>query len=114
MEEAKAVARYVRLSPWKARQVADLVRGKRVDEAIAMLAFTPKRASRVIEKVIRSARANAEHNYEMDGDSLYVAGIFVDEGPTWKRYQPRAMGRANVRRKRTSHITVVLREGKGG
>lgn len=113
MQEARAVARYVRLSPRKVRQVADLVRGKGVEEALAILRFTPKRASQVIAKVIRSARANAEHNYDMDADSLYIDRIFVDEGPTWKRYQPRAMGRANLRRKRTSHITVVLREGKG-
>lgn len=111
--EARAIARYVRLSPRRVRQVADLVRGKGVQEALGILSFTPKRASRVVEKVIRSAMANAEHNYNMDIDALYVARIQVDEGPTWKRYQPRAMGRANLRRKRTSHITIAVKEREG-
>ncbi|MDN5346953.1 MAG: large subunit ribosomal protein [Clostridia bacterium] len=108
--EAKAVARYIRLSPRRVRQVIDLIRGKSVKEASAILAVSPQRSARVIAKVLKSAVANAEHNYELDADRLYVARAYVDEGPTWKRYQPRAMGRANLRRKRTSHITVVVKE----
>ncbi|MEW6275410.1 MAG: 50S ribosomal protein L22 [Bacillota bacterium] len=107
---AKAVAKYVRISPRKVRQVVDLVRGKSVDEALAILKFTPKRASGPVAKVIRSAAANAEHNYDMNRDNLYIAAAYVDQGPTWKRYQPRAYGRANIIRKRTSHITIVVQE----
>ncbi|MEW5898803.1 MAG: 50S ribosomal protein L22 [Bacillota bacterium] len=108
--EAKAVARYIRISPRKVRQVVDLVRGKSVDEALAILKFTPKRASAPVAKVIRSAAANAEHNYDMNRDNLYIAAAYVDQGPTWKRYQPRAYGRANLIQKRTSHITIVVQE----
>lgn len=107
---AKAVARYVRISPRKVRQVVDLVRGKSVGEALAILKFTPKRASGPVAKVIRSAVANAEHNYDLNRDNLVIAAAYVDQGPTWKRYRPRAYGRANVIRKRTSHITVVVKE----
>jgi len=107
---AKAVARYIRISPRKVRQVVDLVRGKSVDEALAILKFTPKRASAPVAKVIRSAAANAEHNYDLNRDNLYIAAAYVDQGPTWKRYQPRAYGRANLIRKRTSHITIVVQE----
>jgi large subunit ribosomal protein L22 len=108
--EARAVARYIRISPRRARQVVDLIRGKSVREAEAILWATPKRASRIIAKVLKSAVANAEHNYNMDRDKLFVTKAYVDEGPTMKRYQPRAMGRADLRRKRTSHITVVVGE----
>ncbi|HBT46528.1 MAG TPA: 50S ribosomal protein L22 [Peptococcaceae bacterium] len=108
--EARAVARYVRISPRRARQVIDLIRGKTVREAEAILWATPKRASGIIAKVLKSAVANAEHNYNLNRDKLVVAKAYVDEGPTWKRYQPRAMGRADLRRKRTSHITVVVAE----
>jgi len=112
--EAKAVAKYIRISPRKVRQVVDLVRGKKVGEALAILKFTPKVAAEAVEKVVKSAVANAEHNYEMDVDSLYVAKIYVDQGPTLKRFKPRAMGRADQIRKRTSHITVVVSEKKEG
>jgi len=112
--EARAVARYVRISPRKARLVVDLIRGKPVHEALAILRYTPQRASRVVAKVIRSAMANAEHNYEMDPDALYVAAAYVDQGPTWKRYHPRAYGRADLRRRRTSHITVIVKERREG
>lgn len=108
--EARAVARHIRISPRKARQVIDLIRGKHVEEALAILKFTPKGASPIIEKVVRSAMANAENNYDMDVDSLYVAECYVDQGPTLKRIRPRARGMANRIRKRTSHITVILRE----
>jgi len=108
--EAKAVGRYIRISPYKVRQVVNLIRGKNVDEALAILKFTPKKASLVVEKVLRSAIANAEHNYNMDRDNLYISKIFVDQGPALKRYKPRAFGRADLIRRRTSHITVVVKE----
>jgi len=107
---AKAIARYVRISPRKVREVVDLIRGKSVNEALAILKFTPKRASVPVAKVIRSAAANAEHNYDMDRDNLYIAAAYVDQGPTWKRIRPRAYGRANIIRKKTSHITIVVEE----
>ncbi|AVX21802.1 MAG: 50S ribosomal protein L22 [Bacillota bacterium] len=112
--EAKAVAKYVRISPRKVRQVINVVRGKDVQEAFAILRFMPKAAAREVLKVLKSAVANAEHNYEMDTQSLYISKIFVDQGPTLKRYNPRAMGRADLIRKRTSHITVVVSEKKEG
>lgn len=108
--EAKAIARYLRVSPFKARQVADLVRGKDVKEALGILRYTNKKSSPLISKVVKSAIANAEHNYDMDSDELFISEIQVNEGPTLKRMKPRAYGRADVRRHRTSHITVVLRE----
>ena len=114
MQQAKAIARYVRISPRKVRQVVDLIRGKDVQEALAILQFTPKRATEPITKVLNSAVANAEHNYDMDTDSLFVKEVYVDEGPTLKRIRPRAMGRADQIRKRTSHITVVVSEKKEG
>ncbi|MFE8698606.1 50S ribosomal protein L22 [Cytobacillus sp. FJAT-53684] len=112
--QAKAVARTVRIAPRKARLVVDLIRGKQVGEAVAILNLTPKAASPIIEKVLKSALANAEHNYEMDVNNLVVAQAFVDEGPTLKRFRPRAMGRASQINKRTSHITIVLSEKKEG
>lgn len=108
--EARAIARYLRVSPLKARQVADLVRGKDVNEALGILRYTNKKSSPLISKVVKSAVANAEHNYDMDSDELYISEILINEGPTLKRMKPRAYGRADVRRHRTSHITVVLRE----
>jgi len=108
--EAKAVARYVRIAPRKARLVIDLIRGKSVEEALAILRFTPRAASPIIEKVLKSAIANAEHNHNMDVRRLVVEKAYVDEGPTMKRYRPRAMGRASRINKRTSHITVVVSE----
>ena len=112
--EAKAIAKFIRISPRKVRQVADLVRGKKIGEALAILKFTPKAAALPIEKVVKSAVANAEHNYELDTDALYISQIYVDQGPTLKRFKPRAMGRADLIRKRTSHITVVVSEKKEG
>ncbi|WP_019123534.1 50S ribosomal protein L22 [Brevibacillus massiliensis] len=108
--EAKAVARYIRVAPRKVRLVVDLIRGKQVGEALAILKHTPKAASPIVEKLIKSAIANAEHNNEMDPNNLVVGKIFVDQGPTLKRFRPRAMGRASRINKRTSHITVVLNE----
>jgi len=111
--EAKAQARYVRLAPRKARAVADLIRNKDIDEALSILRYTPRRAADVIAKVLNSAIANAEHNLELNRGSLYVDQAYVDEGPTLKRVQPRARGRRFLIMKRTSHITVVVKERKG-
>ncbi len=108
--EAKAVARHIRMSPRKARQVVDLIRGKNLGEALAILDLSPRGASKAVSKVVRSAAANAENNFEMDPESLYVAKAYVDQGPTMKRIMPRARGTADRIRKRTSHITVVLAE----
>jgi len=108
--ETRAVAKYIRISPQKARSVADAVRGKNVGEAYGILKFTPRKAARLIERVLASAVANAENNFDMDAGRLYVSQIFIDEGPTIKRFKPRAQGRADMIRKRTSHITVVVTE----
>ena len=108
--EAKAVSRYIRIAPNKMRQVVNMIRGKQVDEAISILKFTPKKASGLVEKVLNSAIANAEHNYDMDRDNLYISEAFVDQGPTMKRFKARAMGRADMIKKRTSHVTVVVSE----
>ncbi len=112
--EAKAIARYIRLSPDKAREVVGLVRGKSVDEALSILRFTPQRAAGAVAKAIKSAAANAEHNNDMDPTRLFVARIYVDQGPSLRRFRPRAYGRANVIKHRTSHITVVVSDGKEG
>jgi len=111
--EAKAIARHIRIAPRKAKLVADLVRGKKVDEALAVLKFTPKGASPIIEKLLRSAIANAENNHDMDKEELYIAEIYANQGPTMKRFRPRAQGRATQILKRTSHIGIVLREKPG-
>lgn len=112
--QAKAVVKTVRIAPRKVRLVVDLIRGKHVGEAFAILNHTHRAASPVIEKALKSAIANAEHNYEMEAGNLTVSEIFVDEGPTMKRFRPRAMGRASKINKRTSHITVVVSEKKEG
>ena len=106
--EARAVARYVRVAPRKARLVVDLIRGKSVPEARAILKFTPRAAAEVVEKALNSAVSNAEHNLRVKGEDLYVSETFVDEGPTIKRIRPRAQGRAFRISKRTSHVTVVV------
>jgi len=104
----RATAKYVRIAPRKARLVADAIRGKSYPEAVSILSFTNKRAARLIGDIINSAAANAEHNDAADPDELFVQEIRVDDGPTIKRYRARAMGRATMIRKRTSHITVEL------
>ena len=104
----RAIAKYVRIAPRKVRLVADEVRGKSYPEAASILRFTNKRAARIVGDVINSAAANAEHNDDADPDELFVREIRVDDGPTIKRYRARAMGRATMIRKRTSHITVEL------
>ena len=108
--QSKAVARTVRIAPRKVRLILDLVRGKEVGEAISILKLTNKRSSPVVEKLVKSAVANAEHNYDMDIDNLYISEIYADEGPTLKRFRPRAQGRASKINKRTSNITVVVEE----
>jgi large subunit ribosomal protein L22 len=105
---AKASARYVRVSPTKARRVIDLVRGRQAAEALDILRFAPQAASTDVYKVVASAMANAENNHGLDPASLWVGEAYVDEGPTLKRIRPRAQGRAYRIRKRTSHITVVV------
>ena len=107
---ARAQAKYIRQSPYKVRRVLDLVRGLPVDEAQAVLQFTNRKAATTIKKVLDSAVANAEHNFALDADELYVAEAYADEGPTLKRWRPRARGRATKIRKRTSHITIVVAE----
>lgn len=108
--EARAVAKYVRISPQKARLVVDLVRGKRVEEATHILAFTQKRAAGMVKKVLKSALANATQNPNIDEKILYVKAVYVDQGPVLKRWRARAQGRAASIRKRMSHITVILDE----
>ncbi len=107
-----ATAKYVRVAPRKARQVIELIRGKSVKDARAILMLTPRAASPVVGKVLASAVANAENNNDLVAEDLYVAQAFVDEGPTLRRFKPRAMGRATRIRKRTSHITVSVDERK--
>ena len=108
--EAKAVAKYVRMSPIKLKPVADLVRGKDLDEALNILKFTPGRGAEIIENVVLSAAANAENNFDMNPDSLYVAEVYANQGPTMKRWRAGAQGRASIILKRSSHVTVVLKE----
>lgn len=108
--EAKAVGRYLRVTPRKAKLVLDAVRGKSTSEALAMLKFVPNQAARYIEKILGSAVANAENNFAMDREVLRVVGAYADTGPMLKRIHPRAMGRAFRILKRTSHITVVVAE----
>ncbi|MFI0447547.1 50S ribosomal protein L22 [Actinomadura sp. 6N118] len=106
--EARAQARFIRVTPMKARRVVDLIRGLPAAEAQAVLRFAPQAASEPVGKVLASAIANAEHNFKLDTDTLVVSAAWVDEGPTLKRFRPRAQGRAYRINKRTSHITVVV------
>lgn len=108
--EAKAVAKFLRVSPRKTRLVAENIRGKSVEDALNILKFTPKKSARILSKVLYSAVANAEQLPGVDVDSLVVDTVLVNEGPTWKRIMPRAMGRVYRVRKRTSHITIVVKE----
>ncbi|RLB14689.1 MAG: 50S ribosomal protein L22 [Deltaproteobacteria bacterium] len=106
--ETKAEAKFVRISPRKVRLVMDQVRGKRVEEALGLLSFAPQKGARVLKKLLDSAVANAEQNSGIDVDTLYVKRLYANEGPTLKRFRPRALGRATRIRKRTSHLTVIL------
>ncbi len=108
--EVKAKLKFVRVGPRKAQLVADLIRGKGSEEALNILTFTKKAAAKIIIKLLKSAIANATQKKNVDVDRLYVKKITVDQGPTMKRYQPRALGRATTIRKRTSHINIVLDE----
>jgi ribosomal protein L22 len=110
----RAQAKYVRCAPRKARLVVDHIRGKSVDDARAILGATPRAASRDVLKLLDSAVANAENNHELVADELRVAKVFIDEGPTLKRFQPRAQGRATRIRKRTSHMTILLTTKEDG
>lgn len=105
---AKAVAKTVRIAPRKARLVVELIKGKTVAEALAILQFTPRAGSPIVAKVLKSAIANAEHNYDLDAQNLVVSEAYVNEGPTLKRFRTRAKGSASPINKRTSHITVVV------
>jgi large subunit ribosomal protein L22 len=108
--EAQAVAKYLRLSSRKVRLSADLIRGKGVEEALNILLHTPKLGAKVVSKVVRSALANAKQNKSIDVDTLFIKTIFINQGPTLKRFRPRPMGRSGKIRKRSCHITVVLSE----
>ena len=108
----RAVAKYVRVSPRKVQIVIDLIRGKQVDDALAILMYTPKSAAPVVEKLLNSAIANAENNLEMSRENLYVAEVYANQGPTLKRYWARSHGRADLIKKHTSHITIVLDQKK--
>ena len=112
--ETKAVAKYMRISPRKARQVIDLVRGKEISEALGILKNTPKKAAGMVEDVVNSAVANAEHNHGMYAEDLYISEAYADEGPTLKRIRPRAMGQASPINKRTAHITIKVSDQKEG
>lgn len=108
--EARAVTKFIRVSPRKVRLVVDQVRGKAVDDALTMLKFVPKRSAQVVSKTLRSAIANAESTQSVDVDRLYIKRANVDEAGMWKRFMPRGMGRATRIRKRLSHLTVVVDE----
>jgi large subunit ribosomal protein L22 len=108
--KVKAHTRYVRQSPYKVRRVLDLVRGLPVQEAEHVLRLTPRGATQVVAKTLQSAVANAEHNHALDAEELFISEAYADEGPTLRRFRPRARGRATRIDKRTSHITIVLSE----
>ena len=108
MTEARAILRFVRVAPRKAKPVIDMIRGQHVPAALAMLKHTPRHAARVVEKILRSAVANAEQKEMGDSESMVISKAFVNCGPTYKRVRARSMGRANAIQKRTSHITVVV------
>lgn len=111
--EAKAIARYVRVAPRKVRDVVDTIRNKDLDEALSILRYTSRGAAEPVAKLVKSAAANAEFNHDMKRSLLYIDQAYVDEGPTMKRVQPRARGRRNLIFKRTSHITVIVKERRG-
>ncbi len=114
MVEVSAKAKRIRVSPRKARLVVDMVRGRDVAEALGLLQFTPNKAAVNVSEVIKSARASAENNYDIDPEDLYIKAIYADDGPTYKRFKPRARGRVNEILKRTCHLTVVLAEKEKG
>ena len=109
-KEGKAVTKYIRISPLKVRGVANEIRGKNVREALGILKFTPRKAASLLKKSLESAISNAENNSNLNKDALYVSEVYIDEGPTLKRFRPRARGSADRILKRTSHITVIVKE----
>jgi len=111
MMEAKAITKYVRISPYKVRQVMNLVRGKSVDDSLALLKYMPHKAAREVTRTIKSAAANAENNFDMEPTDLVVKTIYANEGPRFKRFLPRARGRVDTMRKPTTHITVIVDDG---
>jgi len=108
--EAKSVAKYVRMSPIKLKPVTNLVRGKNLGEALTILKFTPGKGAEIVEKVVKSAAANAENNFDMNVDKLYVAEVYANQGPIMKRWRAGAQGRASMIYKRSSHVGVTLKE----
>lgn len=110
--QARAVTKYVRISPYKVRRVMDLVRGKPVEEALAILNYMPQKAAREIARTIKSAAANAENNFDMEPEDLTIKIAFADEGPRFKRHMPRARGRVDLIRKPTTHITIIVDDGE--
>jgi large subunit ribosomal protein L22 len=109
--ESKAILRYAKITPRKAKRVADLIKGKKAGDALISLRFMPYRGARFVEKILKSAMANAEQkNANVDSESMVISGAFVDQGPSMKRMEPRSMGRANVIKKRSCHITLILTE----
>jgi len=111
-DEGRAELKYARISSRKVKVVLDLIRDKKIEEAYAIIKYTPKAASEILYKLMKSAEANAENNNNLDAEKLFVAEAYANQGPTLKRIRPRAQGRANRIRKRTSHITLVLKEKK--
>ena len=110
--EARAIEKFIRISPRKLRYIADIIRNKSVEEAVDILTFTPKKAASIVKKAVESAAANAVENHDMEEDGLVVKKVLVNEGPILKRFRPRARGRATRIRKRTSHLTVIVSDGK--
>ena len=110
--EAKAVTKFIHYSSYKAREIVDLIRGKSAEKALAAIEFSNKKAAKIVGKTLKSAIANAQNNHSMNLEALYVEKAFVNKGPVWKRFMPRAMGRATPIRKPTSHITIVLKESE--
>ena len=110
MAEARAIAKYLRMSPSKLKPVVDLVRGKDLQEALTILKFTPGKSAELVEKVVQSAAANAENNHNLDPAKLYVAEIYANKGPTMKRWRAGSQGRASIILKRSSHVGVTLKE----
>jgi large subunit ribosomal protein L22 len=108
--QSKAILKYARISPRKVRRVTNIIKGKRAGEAMLNLGFLPHRGGKLVSKVLKSAMANAEQKKVADPESMKIAGAFIDQGPTMKRMMPRSMGRADVIKKRTCHITLVLEE----
>ena len=108
--EARATAKYIRVSPLKAKRVADLIRGKQLDEALAILRLTGNKPALALEKVVESAAANAENNHGLDTRNLYVSEVYANQGPTMKRMRARSHGRGSIILKRSTHLSVVLSE----